>query len=100
MADIYDQRILVIIDEFQYLSTNIYARKDLSGEPVASMPGSYHEVSESKVAPMLATGSYVGWMVEIMGKYLEAGRLQHIDFSPYLTEDEGLQAVYTYAEAL
>ncbi|MEZ4860294.1 MAG: hypothetical protein R3C14_03275 [Caldilineaceae bacterium] len=99
-ADLYDQRILVIIDEFQYLATNIYAREDLSGGPVASMPGSYHEVSESKVAPMLATGSYVGWMVEIMGKYLEAGRLQHIDFSPYLTEDEGLQAVYTYAEAL
>lgn len=100
IADIYDQRILVIIDEFQYLSTNIYARKDLSGESVASMPGSYHEVSESKVAPMLATGSYVGWMVEIMGKYLEAGRLQHINFSPYLAEEDGLQAVYTYAEAL
>lgn len=100
MADIYDQRILVIIDEFQYLATNIYAREDLSGEPVESMPGSYHEVAESKVAPMLATGSYVGWMVEIMGKYLEAGRLQHINFSPYLTEDDGLLAVYTYAEAL
>lgn len=100
IADIYDRRILVIIDEFQYLSTNIYARKDLSGPPVESMPGSYHEVSESKVAPMLATGSYVGWMVEIMGKYLEAGRLQHVNFSPYLTETDGLQAVYTYAEAL
>lgn len=100
MADIYDQRILVIIDEFQYLATNIYAREDLSGDPVESMPGSYHEVAESKVAPMLATGSYVGWMVEIMGKYLEAGRLQHINFSPYLTEDDGLLAVYTYAEAL
>jgi len=47
---------------------------------------------------MLATGSYVGWMLEIMGKYLEAGRLSVIDFSPYLTEPEGLQAVYTYAE--
>lgn len=98
-ADIYDQRILVIIDEFQYLSTNIFARQDLSGDSVESMPGSYHEVSESKVAPMLATGSYVGWMVEIMQNYLEAGRLRHVDFSPYLTEDEGLLAVYTYAEA-
>jgi hypothetical protein len=100
IADIYDQRILVIIDEFQYLATNIYARQDLSKPSVESMPGSYHEVSESKVAPMLATGSYVGWMVEIMGKYLEAGRLQHVNFSPYLTEDDGLLAVYTYAEAL
>ena len=98
LAGVYDQRILVIIDEFQYLSTHIYRREDLSGEPIEGMPGSFHEVSESKIAPMLATGSYVGWMVDIMGKYLEAGRLSHIDFSPYLTEPEGLQAVYKYAE--
>jgi hypothetical protein len=93
-----DQRILVIVDEFQYLSTHVYAREDLSGAPIEGLPGSFHEVAESKVAPMLATGSYVGWMVEIMGKYLEAGRLSHINFSPYLTEAEGLQAVYKYAE--
>jgi len=98
VAGVYNQRILVIIDEFQYLTTNIYARQDFSGSPIESMPGSYHEVSESKVAPMLATGSYVGWMVEIMGRYLEAGRLSHINFSPYLTEEEGLEAVYRYAE--
>lgn len=98
MASIYDQRILVIIDEFQYLSTYVYRREDLSGAPIEGMPGSFHEVSESKIAPMLATGSYVGWMIEIMGKYLEAGRLTHINFSPYLTEAEGLQAVYKYTE--
>jgi len=98
VAAVNDQRILVIIDEFQYLTTNIYALQDFSGSPIESMPGSFHEVSESKVAPMLATGSYVGWMVEIMGRYLEAGRLSHINFSPYLAEDEGLEAVYRYAE--
>jgi len=98
MASVYNQRILVIIDEFQYLSTHVYRREDLSGEPIEGMPGSFHHVSESKISPMLATGSYVGWMVDIMGKYLEAGRLSHIDFSPYLTEPEGLQAVYKYAE--
>lgn len=98
VAAVQDQRILVILDEFQYLSTNIYARQDFSDSPIESMPGSFHEVSESKVAPMLATGSYVGWMVELMGKYLEAGRLTHIEFSPYLTEEEGLEAVYRYAE--
>jgi hypothetical protein len=99
-ASIYDQRILVMIDEFQYLATNIKANADLSGEPVESMPGSYHEVSESRVAPLLLTGSYVGWMREIMRKYLEPGRIDVFDFSPYLTEEEGLLAVYTYAEAL
>jgi hypothetical protein len=98
LADVYDQRILVIIDEFQYLSSHIYRDEACSSNPITALPGSFHEVSESKVAPMLATGSYVGWMVDIMGKYLPAGRLSHIDFSPYLTEPEGLQAVYKYAE--
>ncbi|MDM8529890.1 hypothetical protein QUF63_01865 [Anaerolineales bacterium HSG25] len=98
MASRSEQRILVMIDEFQYLSVHIYRDPVLKEKPMESMPGSFHEVSESKVAPMLATGSYVGWMLEIMGKYLEAGRLSAIEFSPYLTEAEGLQAVYKYAE--
>ncbi len=98
MAAVYDQRILVIIDEFQYLSAFVYRDEQCVGPPIEALPGGYHEVSESKVAPMLATGSYVGWMIDIMGKYLEAGRLSHIIISPYLTETEGLQAVYKYAE--
>lgn len=99
-AALYDQRIVTIIDEFQYLATNIYVREDLSGEPDESMPGSYHEISESRLAPLLLTGSYVGWMREIIRRYLEPGRIDVFDFSPYLTEEEGLLAVYTYAEAL
>ncbi len=99
LASTYDQRILVMIDEFQYLSVHVYPDPIFKEKPIEAMPGSFHEVSESKVAPMLATGSYVGWMLDIMGKYLEAGRLSAIEFSPYLTEPEGLQAVYNYAEA-
>lgn len=99
-AALYDQRIVTIIDEFQYLATNIYVREDLSGEPDESIPGSYHEISESRLAPLLLTGSYVGWMREIIRRYLEPGRIDVFDFSPYLTEEEGLLAVYTYAEAL
>ncbi|MEM7532722.1 MAG: hypothetical protein AAF639_11140 [Chloroflexota bacterium] len=97
MAHRFDQRILVMIDEFQYLSSYIYAREDLAGEPIRGMPGSFHSVSESKIAPMLATGSYVGWMLDIMQKHLEGGRLSQIDFSPYLADDEGLLSVYKYA---
>lgn len=76
-AAIYDQRVLVIIDEFQYLASNVYARPDFSGEPIRGMPGNYHEVSESKVASILVTASYVGWMVDIMSKHLEAGPQPH-----------------------
>jgi hypothetical protein len=64
-----------------------------------SVAGSYHELSESKIAPMLVTGSYVGWLVHVINKYLEAGRLTFYEISPYLSEDAGLQSVYQYANA-
>ncbi|MCP4699252.1 MAG: hypothetical protein GY862_20745, partial [Gammaproteobacteria bacterium] len=44
------------------------------------------------------TGSYVGWLINIIDKYLEAGRLKFARMSPYLTPEEGLQAVYKYAD--
>jgi hypothetical protein len=64
---------------------------------IDTLAGSYHSLAESKVAPMLVTGSYAGWLLKVISKYLEAGRLSQIRFSPYLTEDEGLEAVYKYA---
>jgi len=96
-ASIYNQRILVIIDEFQYFSKHICVDYSLE-KPDESMPGSYHNLVESKVAPMLVSGSYVSWILKIMEEYLEAGRLDKFFMSPYLTKDEGLRAVYKYAE--
>ncbi len=97
-ASVYDQRFLVIIDEFQYLSKFIYRDEYCQGQPDDTIPGSYHHIVESKVAPMLVTGSYISWLLEIASKYLEAGRLKQFYMTPYLTEEEGLEAVYTYAE--
>ncbi len=31
-----------------------------------TLPGSFHDVVESKVAPMLVTGSYVGWLIDMV----------------------------------
>jgi hypothetical protein len=97
-ASIFDQRVLVILDEFQNCASYVFPDAGFTTKPIKSMPGSYHSLSESKVAPMLVTGSYPAWLRRIMGEYLEAGRLSEIRFSPYLTPDEGLEAVYKYAE--
>jgi len=98
LASIYDQRILVIIDEFQYLTEYIYPDQYYQTRPIESIPGSFHFHVESKVAPMLVTGSYISWIIKISDKYLEAGRLSRWRMSPSLPPDEGLQAVYKYAE--
>jgi tetratricopeptide (TPR) repeat protein len=88
----------VILDEFQYISKFIYRDEACESNPDTSLPGSFHTLSESKLAPMLVIGSYVSWLLNIMYEYLEAGRLTPIEFSPYLTREAGLEAVYRYAE--
>jgi len=97
-AAFFEKRFLVILDEFQYITQSVYRDEKCEGKPDDSLPGSYHSISESKIAPMLVTGSYAGWLLNIMHEYLEAGRLKPLHFSPYLTPDEGLQAVYQYAQ--
>ncbi len=98
MAAVYDQRILVILDEFQNLGHYIYRDEACKDALDETIPGSFHSASESKIAPMLVTGSYVSWLIEISAKYLQAGRLSEWYMNPYLTPGEGLQAVYRYAE--
>jgi hypothetical protein len=97
-ADFFEQQILVILDEFQYITQFVYPDKDYKNAPIETLAGSYHSLSESKIAPMLITGSYAGLLLSIIHEYLEAGRVKQIHFSPYLTTDEGLQAVYKYAQ--
>ncbi len=97
-AALHNMRFLVILDEFQNLAQYIYRDEACQLKPDESMPGSFHSLSESKIAPMLVTGSYVGWLLEISGKYLEAGRLSRWRMTPYLTREAGLQAAYQYAE--
>ncbi len=96
-AGVLERRWVVMLDEFQNLSEYIYTDelKTLKDE---SMVGSYHEHAESKIAPMFVTGSYVGWLVHVVNKYLEAGRLDFWMLSPYLKSEEALEAVYRYAD--
>ncbi len=97
-AGVFDIRFLVILDEFQNISHYVYPDKDYQTHPIESMAGSFHSFSESKIAPMLVTGSYLGLLINIINKYLEAGRLSRFFMKPYLTQEEGLEAVYKYAE--
>jgi hypothetical protein len=97
-AAFYKKRFLVIIDEFQNFTQYVYRDEKCLTKPDETLAGSFHSLSESKIAPMLVTGSYVGWLLAVIRKYLEAGRLTQVHFSPYLTKEEGLQAVYKYAQ--
>ncbi len=91
-----DRRWVVMLDEFQNIAEYVCTDQALTIKD-ETMAGSYHEHSESKIAPMFVTGSYVGWLVNVVSKYLEAGRLNFWELSPYLESEDGLEAVYRYA---
>ena len=97
-ASAHDKRFLVILDEFQYITRYIYRDENCEGNPDETLAGTYHSLSESKIAPLLITGSYLSWLMDIMTEYLQGGRVIEFNISPYLTPDDGLQAVYKYAE--
>lgn len=84
-AQLYDQRVLVIIDEFQNTGEYIYRDKECRDKTI---PGTWHHLSESKHAPLLVTGSYAGWRIHIIDTYLEAGRLKRCFMNPYLSPEE------------
>jgi len=65
-AAVYDQRFLVILDEFQNIASFVYPDKEFKLKPIESMSGGFHSLSESKIAPMLVTGSYIGILMRIM----------------------------------
>ncbi|MEZ4733364.1 MAG: hypothetical protein R3E79_40225 [Caldilineaceae bacterium] len=97
-AAVYDLRFVVILDEFQYVADFVYRDEACASQPIHDLPGSFHSLAESKVAPMLVTGSYIGILMKIIHKHFEGGRLAITRFEPYLTPEEGLLAVYKYAE--
>jgi len=97
-AGLLDVRFLIIMDEFQNTGEYIYRDEECRNSQDKTIPGTWHDLSESKLAPILVTGSYVGWLINIIDTYLEAGRLKRTFLNPYLSPENGLQAVYTYAE--
>lgn len=99
-AAYFDLRWLVILDEFQYITRYVYPDPHYQTSPIDTLAGTYHNHAESKVAPMLVTSSYPSWLMDILAHYLEAGRIQPMDLSPYLSPTAGLEAVYRYAHLL
>jgi hypothetical protein len=89
--------VLVMIDEIQYMTKHIFY--DKNKEKVAyNLPGAYHGLVESKVTPMLVSGSYIGWMTQMMQDMFKGGRLKRTPIASKLTSEEGLEAVYRYAQ--
>jgi hypothetical protein len=54
--------IVQMIDEFQFLNTMIYRDKELDKRQ-DTLAGGYLSTAENKIAPLLISGSWVGWLM-------------------------------------
>jgi hypothetical protein len=94
IASITDDFIVQIIDEFQFMNSEIYRDQECT-RVINDLAGTYLSLAESKIAPMLVTGSWVGWLKGIIRGQLPA-RFREIELGNF-TEEEGLQAVLNYS---
>ncbi|MDQ1352259.1 MAG: hypothetical protein QG657_2565, partial [Acidobacteriota bacterium] len=61
--------IVQMIDEFQFLNAMIYRDKNLD-KLQNDMAGGYLSTAESKIAPLLVSGSWVGWLMKELNSML------------------------------
>jgi hypothetical protein len=87
---------VIMLDEIQYMTQYIYYDRAFNIKAY-NLPGIYHGPVEHRVCPMLVSGSYIGWMNQMISKMFVAGRLKSMPISSSLSFDEGMTAVYTYA---
>ncbi|MCP4401877.1 MAG: hypothetical protein GY801_31830, partial [bacterium] len=87
------ESIVQIVDEFQYLNSEMYwdeAKTNLADD----LASGYMRTAEYKNAPLLVSGSWVGWLSSMLNKM--TGRFQ-MDFLEPLPEHEAVETVFKYA---
>jgi len=86
--------IVQMIDEFQFLNAMIYRDKDMK-IPANDLAGGYLSTAESKIAPLLVSGSWVGWLMNLLSMMLPA-RFRYYPLEN-MPQDEAVELVYKYS---
>ncbi|MCP4402862.1 MAG: hypothetical protein GY801_36870, partial [bacterium] len=94
LAALRKESIVQIIDEFQYLNSEI-CRDEPATQVIEDLASGYMRTAEYKNAPLLVSGSWVGWLYAMLNKM--TGRFQ-MDFLEPLPEDEAVETVFKYAQ--
>jgi hypothetical protein len=87
--------IVQMIDEFQFLNTMIYLDKEKSKVKVAdTIAGGYLSTAESKIAPLLVSGSWVAWLMSQL--IMMPARFKYKSLNN-MTEPEAVEMVFKYS---
>jgi hypothetical protein len=94
MAASQKEFILQMIDEFQFMNTMIFRDKDMK-VPAKNLAGGYLSTAESKIAPLLVSGSWVGWLRNELKMMLPA-RFKYKSLNN-MPENEAVEMVFKYS---
>ncbi len=86
--------IVQMIDEFQFMNAMIYRDKGLD-KLQDDLAGGYLSTAESKIAPLLVSGSWVGWLMKELSSMLPA-RFRN-KFLKNMPENEAAELLYKYS---
>jgi hypothetical protein len=96
IASRQNEYIVQMIDEFQFMNAMIYWDKAKSENQLAdTLAGGYLSTAESKIAPLLVTGSWVGWLMKELSRMLPA-RFRN-KFLKNMPENEASELLYKYS---
>jgi hypothetical protein len=87
--------ILQMIDEFQFLNAMIYRDKNMK-LLADDLAGGYLSSAENKIAPLLVSGSWVGWLMDIL-KMMTPSRFRNYSLQN-MPQDEAIEMVYKYSQ--
>ncbi|MCP5052142.1 MAG: hypothetical protein GY940_33555, partial [bacterium] len=88
--------IVQMIDEFQFMNAMIYWDKAKSEKQLAdTLAGGYLSTAESKIAPMLVSGSWVGWLMKELSSMLPT-RFRY-KFIKNMPENEASEVLFKYS---
>jgi hypothetical protein len=88
--------IVQMIDEFQFMNAMIYWDKKKSEDQLAdNLAGGYLSTAENKIAPLLVSGSWVGWLMNELDTMLP-NRFWY-EYLENMPEDEAVEMVYKYS---
>ncbi|MDM8523148.1 hypothetical protein QUF80_07240 [Desulfococcaceae bacterium HSG8] len=93
-AQYYDDRIVQIIDEFQFINRFIFRDKACKNR-IGNLAGSYLGTAEYKNAPLLVAGRWVGWLSQDLHRMLP-GRFQ-FHYLENIPEYEAFEMILKYS---
>ncbi len=94
LASQQDEFVVQMIDEFQFLNSEIYWDEARTNQ-ASDFAAGYLHTCEYKNAPLLVSGSWVGWLMNDLNTMLP-GRFQY-HYMENLPEDECLEMIFRYA---